>query len=108
MKSKAEYLARAEAVIAEYPSAAISYQVRDPRLLAMLNSMAAMLEMHSMEQDVTAMEPWTKARDVTVLADASVKGILPFGKPMEVTMAVQNGTATAFSVAIGRRLLDQQ
>lgn len=108
MKTKTEYLERAEAVIAEYPKAALAYQVRDPRLLAMLGAMAAMLAEHSMEQDVAAMEPWTKARDVTVLADAAVKGVLPFGTPMQVALAVQNVTASAFSVLTGRRLLDQQ
>lgn len=108
MKSKAEYLALAEAVIAEYPSAALLYQVQDPRLLAMLGSMATMLAEHSMEQDVAAMEPWTKARDVTVLADAAVKGVLPFGTPMQISLTVENITAAPFSVLTGRRLLDQQ
>lgn len=108
MKTKADYLARAESVIAEYPKAALAYQVRDPRLLAMLESMATMLSMHSMEQDVAAMEPWTKARDVTVLADAAVKGVLPFGTPMRVSLLVQNVTTVAFSVLTGRRLLDQR
>jgi len=108
VKTKADYLARAEAVIADYPKAALAYQVRDPRLLAMLESMATMLSLHSMEQDTAAMEPWTKARDVTVLADAAVKGVLPFGTPMQVSLSVQNVTATAFQVLTGRRLLDQQ
>jgi len=108
VKTKADYLARAEAVIADYPKAALAYQVRDPRLLAMLESMATMLSLHSMEQDTAAMEPWTKARDVTVLADAAVKGVLPFGTPMRVSLSVQNITATAFPVLTGRRLLDQQ
>lgn len=108
MKTKAEYLARAEAAIAEHPNAALAYQVRDPRLLAMLESMATMLAMHSMEQDVAAMEPWTKARDVTVLADAAAKGVLPFCTPTRVSLTVQNVTPTAFDVATGRRLLDQQ
>lgn len=108
MKTKDEYMAKAKAAITEYPKAALAYQVRDPRLLASLEAMATMLSLHSMEQDTAAMEPWTKARDVTVLADAAARGVLPFGTPMQVTLSVENVTATSFEVLTGRRVLDQQ
>lgn len=108
MKTKDDYLERAKAVIAEYPKAALAYQVRDPRLMALLESMATMLALHSMEQDTAAMEPWTKARDVTVLADAAAKGVLPFGTPMQVALSVQNATDNPFTILTGRRLMDQQ
>ncbi len=108
MKTKAEYMEMAVAAIAEHPTAALAYQVRDPRLLAMLEAMATMLSMHSMEIDTAAMEPWTKARDMTVLADASVKGVLPFGTPAQYALTVENIASIPLEVAAGRRLMDQQ
>lgn len=108
MKTKAEYLTLAEGAISEYPQAALLYQAKDPRLMALLGAMSAMLSLHSQEQDVQASEPFDKVRDVTVLADAAAKGVLPLGQPYRARLAIQNVTATAFSVKAGRRVLDPQ
>lgn len=106
MKTKADYQKLIADSISAYPAAARFYQVRDPRLLAQLDAMATMLAMTSAEQDVAAMEPFTKARDMTVLADAAAKGVLPFGKPSRPKINVQNASNTALNIATGRRLLD--
>lgn len=108
MKTKQDYQQAIAAAISNYPVAAQFYQVRDPRLLAALDAMATMLALLSSEQDVAAMEPFTKARDMTVLADAAVKGVLPFGQAKRVKVKIVNSTTTAFSVVSGRRLLDTQ
>lgn len=108
MKTKADFQAAIAASIASYPVAAQFYQARDPRLLAQLDAMAAILAEFSVEQDVAAMEPFTKARDVTVLADAAVKGILPFGKSGRYKIKITNASAVPFSVLSGRRLQDTQ
>lgn len=106
MKTKADFQQRIADVISEYPSVALLYQVRDPRLLAPLDAMATMLAMFSSEQDVAAMEPFTKARDMTVLADAAVKGVLPFGTPTLAKILVTNTMPSAFVIQGGRRLRD--
>lgn len=106
MKTKAEFLSAAESAIADFPTAAALYQVQDPRVVAMLHAMATMLSLKSSDNDVAYYEPFLKARDVTVLADAAVKGVLPFGTPTVVVVAVENTTATAMPIATGRRLLD--
>lgn len=106
MNSKTDFVTAAQAAIADYPTAAALYQVQDPRLLAMLNAMATMLALKSADNDVAYNEPFLKTRDVTVLADAAIKGVLPFGTPTVVSLAVENATDTAMPIASGRRLLD--
>lgn len=108
MTTKQEFLDQVAASISSYPTAAQFYQARDPRLMASLEAMATMLAMASMERDVQSMEQFTKARDVTVLADASIKGVLPFGTPTKNQITITNTTATAFTVLTGRVLLDTQ
>jgi hypothetical protein len=105
-KTKADFQQLIAAEISNYPTAAQFYQARDPRLLAQLDAIAAMFAMLSAEIEVAAAEPFTKARDATVLADASVKGVLPFGKPTLVKLAVTNANTTPVSITAGRRILD--
>lgn len=106
MKTKADFQQAIADSISKYPKAALFYQVRDPRLLAQLDAAASMLSMLSSEQDVAAMEPFTKARDMTVLADAAVKGVLPFGKGHRVKILCTNLSQVAFNIDSGRGLVD--
>lgn len=108
MKTKADFQQGIANSISAYPVASQLYQVGDPRLLASLDAMATMLAMLSTEQEVAAMEPFTKARDMTVLADAAVKGVLPFGSPTTVKILAANSSNTSFVVQRGRRLRDSQ
>lgn len=108
MKTKSEFQAAIASEISNYPQAAERYRARDPSLLASLDAMAAMLAMLSTEQDVAAAEPFTKARDATVLADATAKGVLPFGLATRLTLIVTNAGSTPFTLSTGRRILDNQ
>jgi hypothetical protein len=108
VKTKLDFQTAIAAEISKYPTAYQLYQAQDPILLAQLDAMAAMLGMVSAEMDVAANEPWTKARDVTVLADAALKGVLPFGRPMKVKLSVANTGSTPVTIATGRKLLDTQ
>lgn len=108
MKTKRDFQQALAAEISNYPRAAELYRARDPKMLASLDAMAAMLAMASGEQEVAAAEPFTMARDATVLADASAKGVLPFGLPTEVQVLVENAGTAPFNLATGRRLLDIQ
>ncbi|MFJ3685544.1 hypothetical protein [Pseudomonas sp. NPDC090208] len=69
--------------------------------------MAAMLADVSNQVEVTTGETFLKARDVTVLADASVKGVLPVGTPCIASINVQNVGTTVVSILAGRVLQDQ-
>jgi hypothetical protein len=95
-------------ILSSYPQVSILYQAKDPTILARLNSIANMLSVASVEQDIAAAEPFTKSRDVTVLADAAVKGVLPFGTSSVVALLVTNATTTAWTVTTGRTLTDAQ
>lgn len=108
MKTKADFQKGIADSISSYPTAALFYQVRDPRLLSQLDAMATMLAMMSSEVDTASMEPFTKARDMTVLADAAVKGVLPFGSPTVARINILNASASSYIVARGRRLRDTQ
>lgn len=108
MKTKQDFQDAIAAEISNYPTAAQFYRALDPRLLASLDAMAVMLSMLSGEQDVAAAEPFTKSRDMTVLADASAKGVLPFGKSLRVQIAVSSSATVALSITAGRRILDSQ
>lgn len=108
MKTKRDFQEAIAAEISNYPRAAQLYRARDPSLLASLDAMAAMLAMASAEQDVAAAEPFTKARDMTVLADATAKGVLPFGIASKLRLQVVNAGTADFTLATGRRLLDTQ
>jgi hypothetical protein len=104
-----DFQAAMAAEISNHPAAAQLYQAGDPRLLAQLGAMATMLTMVSQQIDVESMEPFVKARDTTVLADATMKGILPFARPARVTLTVENKHATAkLTISIGRRFMGEQ
>lgn len=103
-----DFLAAIAAEVSSQPLAAQYYQAGDPRLIAQMNAMATMLSMISQQLDVESMEPFIKARDTTVLADATMKGILPFARPARVTLAIQNDADTPLSITIGRRMIGPQ
>lgn len=107
--TREDFQAAIAAEISNHPTAAQFYQAGDPRLLAQLGAMATMLTMVSQQIDVQSMEPFVKARDTTVLADATMKGILPFARPARVVLTVKNvDTVNGLTISIGRRLIGEQ
>lgn len=110
MTTKAQFLAAASVELAspQYGKIAALYQAQDPRIVASIGAMAQMLEMYSVQQDLAETEVFIKARDATVLADATLKGILPLANSARVEAQVINPTAVALTLAYGRRLLDDK
>lgn len=104
--SKAEFQAAAVARILDYPSLATLFRAQDPRVIANLDAMAAMLALISEQLDVAEFEPFLKSRDGTVLADATLKGVLPLARPAVMQLSAVNLEATPFTIATGRRLVD--
>ncbi|WP_445157664.1 hypothetical protein [Halomonas sp. E14] len=92
--------------VARYPAVGALYRARDPRILQHLDAMATMLAMYSQQLEVSLAEPFEKVRDATVLADASMRGLVPKAKPAQITVKMHNPTGTAFAVAPGRSMLD--
>ena len=106
--TKSDFIQRAEAELGNYPTIAQRYRVGDPHVVAMLNAFASMLAAASQDAAMHAAEPFVKATDATILADAAVKGILPFARSAKVSITVANAGASPFNLATGRRLMDAQ
>ncbi|MCK2122105.1 hypothetical protein [Pseudomonas sp. PNPG3] len=106
--TKDQFMQDAVNEIATFPTISARYQIGDPLILQGIQAIAAQLAHLSQQIDVTGAEPWTKARDVTVRADAAVKGILPFGTPCIGKIKVTNGTDQTMRVGAGRSLMDAQ
>lgn len=110
MTTKAEFLAAAAVELAnpQYGKIAALYQAQDPRIVASIGAMAQMLELYSVQQDLAETEVFVKARDATILADATLKGILPLAKSAQVQALVTNPSSNPITLAYGRRLLDDK
>lgn len=105
--TKDQLLQSAVDEISNYPNLAKRFQIGDPLMSQGLASMAAMLAEVATQVEVTTGESYLKARDVTVLADASVKGVLPFGRPCIAVINVTNGGTKLLKILGGRVLRDQ-
>ncbi|MFM0608631.1 hypothetical protein PQR05_29295 [Paraburkholderia sediminicola] len=101
-----DLLAALQTEVQSRPVAAMYYQAGDPRLLAQIGAQATMLSMISAQVDVAGMEGFQKTRDTTVLADATMKGILPFARASRHTLNVVNKSLATVGIVAGRRLLD--
>ena len=93
--------------IENYPALMPLFKAQDPRLMATLDAMAGMLSLLSSQLDVAIAEPFEKNLPATVLADASLRGILPKAMPARVRIKVlSSGTSENITIATGRKLLD--
>lgn len=92
--------------VAARAAAATAYKAGDPRLLAQIDAMATMLSMMSAQLDLAEVEPFIKARDGTVLADASLKGVLPLGRPAMMEITVANPGGSSVTISAGRAIVD--
>lgn len=101
-----EIEAAALASLAGFPNIARLVQAGDPRVLAQIRAQAAMLAMLAEQVENAQFEAFVKSRDSTVLADATLKGILPLARSARVSLSVTNADAVPYTLAAGRRLLD--
>lgn len=106
MISAAEFEAEALQVAAEYPGLAARIRVGDPRVLASIRSQATMLAMLSGQVEVARYEWAERSRGAVVLADAAMRGIMPFARSAVVTIAVTNRGASRYEMSPGRRVID--
>lgn len=92
--------------VARYPAVGALYRARDPRILQHLDAMATMLAMYSSQLEVAQAEPFEKVRDATVLADASMRGLVPKAQPSRVSIRLKNASNATFTASPGRALID--
>jgi hypothetical protein len=82
------------------------YQAGDPLVLQQLRANAAYLKLLADEVDVATVEPFIKARDRSIIADATNKGILPVGKACQHVIEVINRSASSIMLSQGREIED--
>lgn len=104
--TKDDFLQAIRDTVTQFPNIAALYQAGDGRIIQAQAAMAQMLAMISQQQELAMAEPFDKVRDSTVLADASLKGIVPMAIPARVKVTVTNPTSTPFTLASGRVVLD--
>lgn len=104
--SAREIEAAALASLAAFPTVARFVQAQDPRVLAPIRAQAAMLAMLAEQIDNAQFEPFVKSRDSTVLADATLKGVLPLARSCRVSLSVTNNDTAPFTMTANRLLLD--
>lgn len=94
--------------MSQFPALAAAVSTRDPRIMAQIRAQATMLAMLSEQVEVAEAEWFVKARDMTVLADASLKGILPLARPARQSIRVANAGAAPYTVTVGQRFQDKR
>ncbi len=106
MLTKDDFLRAIANNVAQYPTLSALYQAGDPRILQSQGAIAQMLAMFSQQIDIGMMEPFSKTRDSTLLADAALKGLVPMAVCARVRVKVINNGSAEYQLAAGRRLLD--
>lgn len=108
MATRSDFETRLVAWLDDYPEVAERYAAGDPTLRVQIGSMADFLVLVSNEIDISSLEPFIKARDRSILADASNKGILPTATAHRHTLTITNGGATSVTLSAGRVVTDGQ
>lgn len=106
MYTKADFINAAANTIDNYPSLAPLYRANDPRIIQNIEAMATMLAMMSAQIETAMAEPFDKARDATVLADAAMRGIIRKARSGRVRVLLDNQSDTAISIQAGRNVTD--
>ena len=106
MLTKTDFQRAIRESIADYPTIAPLYQAGDPRVAQHLDAMAAMLAMFSAQLEVALSEPFEKARDATVLADAAMRGIVRKASAARARLLAVNKGSAEFTIDTGRTVLD--
>lgn len=92
-----------------FPALKARLAVGDVTLTQQLGAMAQMCAMLSYQIGLAEVEPWIKARDNMVLADAAARGVLPYGKAAIYTAHIRNNAVSgSLNITSGRRLLDNK
>ncbi|WP_111857840.1 hypothetical protein [Acinetobacter sp. CFCC 10889] len=93
-------------VLQDYPEVAARYQAGDPTIVAPLASMQHFVAELSRDVSISELEPFTKSREATILADAANKGILPIATACQHTIEVINNGKNTVSLLSGRMIED--
>lgn len=107
-KSEFYDAATSELSSGNYPALSARLALGDVTFTQQLGAMAQMLAMLSYQLGLAEVEPWVKARDNMVLADAAMRGVLPYGKAAIYRANIINKGVYTHNITAGRRLLDNK
>ena len=97
-----------ETILQDFPEIAIRYGAGDNTIVAPLHAIQHMLAEISRDTDISEIEPFTKSRDATILADASNKNILPLATACQHYISVKNSATAKLVIPSGRVIEDGQ
>ncbi len=106
MLTKEDFALAIKNNLANHPQLDALYRVNDPRILQSLEAMATMLSMLSQHIEVAVSEPFLKTRDATILADASLRGLVPKAVPARARISVKNNGTADYTLDTSRPVLD--
>lgn len=106
MQTKADYQKLIADSIAKYPVITPLYLAEDPRIMQHLDAIASVLANFSQQIEVSLSEPFEKARDSTILADAAMRGIISKATPARARIRIFNDNEQSFQVVNQRTILD--
>lgn len=82
------------------------YQADDPIVCMQLKSIASYFALLSQDLDIASQEPFIKAKDGSILADASNKGILPLATACKHNVEIINSGDNPVTLSQGREIED--
>lgn len=106
MLTKADFQNAILDIVPKYPDVAAHYRAGDPRIIQHLDAMATMMAMLSANIELSVDEVFEKVRDTTVLADASIRGIIRKANPGRVRITLTNNSDAEYSLVANRNLFD--
>lgn len=107
MLTQADFQAQLVAKLTD-PEVMQRYQAGDPEIIQQLQSIASYLLLLGQEVEVATIEPFTKTRPRSIIADATNKGILPIATPCQHILEVINNSQNTISLTAGRIIEDSQ
>lgn len=82
------------------------YQAGDPIITMQLKSIATFLSLLSKDMEIASLEPFIKAKDRSILADASNKGVLPLAVACQHEIEIFNNGVNPVTLSQGRKIED--
>ncbi len=106
--TKNDFYTKAMQSLSSYPALAARVQAGDVTITQQIGAISHMLAELSWQIGVGEVEPWTKARDSMVLAEATAKGIMPYASAPKWSVNIKNNSDVSNTISAGRRLLDNK
>lgn len=106
MKTVDDFINDFNVSISKYDALESRYRTGDPLLTTILTAVSTQMAMLSTQIDLAIVEPFQPTKKATILAAASLRGLLPKASPCRVKIFVNNSNSTAYTFSQNQVLLD--